>query len=60
MFVTGDDINGPLHTNDALMICGTPTFGRTAADVIEVSAPPVGWTGECGGERTSPTSSARS
>ena len=31
------------------MICGTPTFGRTAADVIEVSAPPVGWTGECGG-----------
>ncbi len=49
VFVSADDINGPLHTNDALMICGTPTFGRTAADVIEVSAPPVGWTGECGG-----------
>lgn len=49
VFISADDINGPLHTNDALMICGTPTFGRTAADVIEVSSPPVGWTGECGG-----------
>jgi hypothetical protein len=42
-FVTGDDIDGPLHTNDALMICGTPSFGRSAADVIEVSSPPQGW-----------------
>ena len=25
---TGDKINGPLHTNDDLLICGTPTFGR--------------------------------
>ena len=29
-FATGDEINGPLHTNDEnLLICGTPTFGRT-------------------------------
>jgi hypothetical protein len=49
VFVSGDNVRGPLHTNDALMICGTPTFGRTPADVIEVSSPPVGWTGECGG-----------
>jgi hypothetical protein len=43
VFVSGDEINGPLHTNDDLAICGTPKFGRTAADVIEVSAPPIGW-----------------
>jgi hypothetical protein len=43
VFVTGDDIDGPLHTNDDLAICGSPSFGRSAADVIEVSAPPVGW-----------------
>lgn len=49
VFVSGDTINGPLHTNDALMICGTPTFGRSPADAIEVSSPPQGWTGECGG-----------
>jgi hypothetical protein len=50
VFVTGDHVNGPLHTNDDLAICGSPTFGRTAADVIEVSAPPTGWfNGGCGG-----------
>jgi type II secretory pathway pseudopilin PulG len=43
VFITGDEIDGPLHTNDDLAICGTPEFGRTAADVIEVSAPPKGW-----------------
>jgi Tfp pilus assembly protein PilX len=43
VFVSGDDIKGPLHTNDDLAICGNPSFGRTAADVIEVSAPPTGW-----------------
>jgi hypothetical protein len=49
VFVSGDDIDGPLHTNDALQICGTPSFGRSAADVIEVSNPPVGWYSSCGG-----------
>ncbi len=43
VFVSGDHIKGPLHTNDDLAICGTPEFGRTAADVIEVGAPPQGW-----------------
>lgn len=43
VFVSGDHIEGPLHTNDDLAICGTPEFGRTAADVIEVGAPPEGW-----------------
>jgi len=49
VFVSGDQVKGPLHTNDDLAICGTPAFGRTGADVIEVGAPPVGWiAGGCG------------
>ena len=43
-FIGSDDVNGPLHTNDALLVCnGTPDFGRTFADAIEVSSPPQGW-----------------
>jgi Tfp pilus assembly protein PilX len=48
VFVDADDIDGPLHTNDDLLICGSPDFGRGSADVIEVSAPPVGWSSGCG------------
>lgn len=45
-FASQDEIRGPLHTNDQLLICGTPTFGRTADDKIEISAPTApGWTG---------------
>lgn len=40
---TRDEIRGPLHTNDALVVCGKPIFGRTASDAIEVSSPPKGW-----------------
>lgn len=42
-FINGEQINGPLHTNDALVVCGSPTFGRNTSDSIEVSSPPVGW-----------------
>jgi Tfp pilus assembly protein PilX len=35
LFVTGDSINGPLHSEDTLAICGSPVFGRTSADQIE-------------------------
>lgn len=38
IFKGGDAINGPLHSNDALAICDSPTFGRTSLDVVEVSA----------------------
>jgi hypothetical protein len=34
-FITGDAINGPLHSEDTLSICGSPTFGRTSSDRIE-------------------------
>jgi len=39
-FITGDQINGPLHSNDYLDICGAPTFGRsgeTPADTAEAA-----------------------
>jgi type II secretory pathway pseudopilin PulG len=50
VFVGGDHIDGPVHTNDDLAICGSPTFGRSSADVTEVSAPPIGWVnGGCSG-----------
>ncbi len=54
-FPTWDKINGPLHTNDDLSICGTPTFGRSNQDRIEIAGPaPNGWTGSdgdgCAGE----------
>jgi hypothetical protein len=48
VFKDGEHINGPLHTNDALVVCGVPVFGRTSADVIEVSSPPQGWSSGCG------------
>jgi hypothetical protein len=43
VFVNGDQIDGPLHTNDDFRMCGSPTFGRNGADITEVSAPPIGW-----------------
>lgn len=42
-FVEGDSIKGPMHTNDAFVICNKPTLGRGSADPIEVSGPPKGW-----------------
>lgn len=42
-FVSGDFINGPMHTNDAFAICGSPKLGGSAADPIEISGPPPGW-----------------
>jgi hypothetical protein len=50
VFVSADDINGPVHTNDDFAICGSPQFGRTGGDVTEVSAGPPGWIhGGCSG-----------
>jgi len=42
-FINSEEIDGPLHTNDAFVACGSPIFGRTAADSIEVSASSPGW-----------------
>lgn len=45
-FAPNDKINGPFHTNDEILVCGSPTFGRNAQDRIEVSGP--GWRGNGG------------
>ena len=59
-FAPGDVIAGPLHTNDEILTCGSPTFGRSPQDRIEVSgqgppdAPTKGWRrpSSCGGTPT--------
>jgi Tfp pilus assembly protein PilX len=52
VFASDDAVNGPFHTNDDFLTCGTPDFGRTVADAIEVSAPPTGYSSGCGGAAT--------
>ena len=34
-FISQDDVKGPMHTNDHVAICGSPTFGRNSRDRIE-------------------------
>jgi Tfp pilus assembly protein PilX len=34
-FITGESVNGPMHTEDHLRICGVPKFGRNENDRIE-------------------------
>jgi type II secretory pathway pseudopilin PulG len=38
-FVGADNIEGPMHTNDAFAFCESPTLGRDKNDPIEVSYP---------------------
>ncbi len=42
-FIGGELLNGPFHTNDAYVICGSPSFGRSPSDTIEASAGAPGW-----------------
>jgi hypothetical protein len=46
-FIDSDHVDGPLHTNDSLQMCGSPRFGRNAQDAVEVSAPTPGWRAGC-------------
>jgi hypothetical protein len=39
-FITGDKLNGPVHSNDSILICGTPTFGRDPTDKVEIATQP--------------------
>ncbi|MDA0181427.1 hypothetical protein OJ997_14075 [Solirubrobacter phytolaccae] len=58
-FATGDEINGPLHTNDeSVLVCGSPVFGRTTnmdgssrdkTDATEVRGNAPGWVSKCTG-----------
>ena len=47
-FAGADAIKGPLHTNDDILTCGTPEFGRNSADSIEFSGPAPGFTKQGG------------
>jgi hypothetical protein len=38
-FVTNDDVLGPMHTNDNILVCGSPQFGRNSRDSIEINGP---------------------
>lgn len=42
-FISGDAIEGPVHTNDKFSICGNPRFGRKIQDMIEMGAKFPGW-----------------
>jgi Tfp pilus assembly protein PilX len=42
-FITNDAIEGPMHTNDAFAICGSPQFGRNTQDMIEMGGKSPGW-----------------
>lgn len=49
-FADNDDVLGPFHTNDNVLICGNPTFGRTPRDAVEINGPPnQGFVSNCGG-----------
>jgi hypothetical protein len=39
-FANQDVVNGPFHTNDNALICGSPTFGRDANDKVETGGSP--------------------
>src|SRR5690606_33710911 len=45
-----DDILGPLHTNDSILVCGSPQFGRNVNDMIELNQASPGYftSGSCG------------
>jgi hypothetical protein len=51
VFAGADNIKGPFHTNDNILVCGSPTFGRNSDDSIEASDPN-GYTAGCGGSGT--------
>jgi hypothetical protein len=51
-FADHDEVLGPLHTNDSVLICGSPQFGRTLRDMIEINGPDDannGFVSNCGG-----------
>jgi hypothetical protein len=53
-FADADAIKGPFHTNDDILTCGTPEFGRNSADSVEFSGPAPGWAPVGGGCSGSP------
>jgi Tfp pilus assembly protein PilX len=50
-FITADTVAGPLHSNDSILVCGSPTFGNDINDAIEINQNSPGWV-SCGGGGT--------
>jgi hypothetical protein len=46
-FADDDAVNGPLHSNDSILTCNTPTFGRTKNDAIELGDQSPGYVKAC-------------
>jgi len=42
-FAANDNVKGPLHSNDSILVCGAPTFGRTGKDAIEINGAAPGY-----------------
>jgi hypothetical protein len=42
-FAPGDKVSGPFHTNDQIMVCETPSFGRSPSDAVEIAGGSPGW-----------------
>jgi hypothetical protein len=40
-FANADAIHGPFHTNDSVLFCGNPTFGRNLGDKVETGGSPM-------------------
>jgi Tfp pilus assembly protein PilX len=55
VFTTGDTVEGPMHTDDAIDLCGEASFGRPShnpADVVEING---GVYSTCGGSESEAT-----
>ena len=48
-FITGDQINGPFHTNDSILTNGSPIFGRTSDKIEMTGGAPTGYRTNGGG-----------
>lgn len=42
-FAAGDKVSGPFHTNDQIMVCEQPSFGRRPSDTVEIAGGTPGW-----------------
>jgi hypothetical protein len=47
-FDDDDDVLGPFHTNDNIMVCGDTKFGENSRDRIEINGPTPWVNGGCG------------
>jgi hypothetical protein len=48
-FIGVDSFDGPFKTNDSISVCGSPTFGGVATDMIELNGDAPGWVSGCSG-----------